>query len=117
MEAAAPERRANAQVVHYDRGEMTRRAKLVVMPRLQIGIIDLETAVTKTKPAVSELIDECEARGIPVPRARDGGRKTTGKDSQGTKIDKACFVSLLRAASGWKRYLKIQSDEAAKAVA
>ena len=93
MEAAAPERGANAQVVHHGRAGMARRAKVVVMPRLHIGLIDLDTAVSKKKPAVSELIDECEARGIPVPRARDGGRKTTGKDSQGTKIDKECFLS------------------------
>ena len=97
-------------MVHYDRAEMTRRAKLVVMPRLQIGLIDLDTAVTKKKPAVGELIDECEARKIAVPRTRSGVRKTTGKDSQGTKIDKAYFVSLLRAANGGKRYLKMQSD-------
>ena len=117
LKAAASERGANAQMVHYDLAEMTRRAKLVVMPRLQIGLIDLDTAVTKKKPAVDELIDECEAREIAVPRTRSGGRKTAGKDSQGTKIDKAYFVSLLRAANGGKRYLKIQSDEAAKAAA
>ena len=117
LKAAASERGANAQMVHYDRAEMTRRAKLVVMPRLQIGLIDLDTAVTKKKPAVDELIDECEAREIAVPRTRSGGRKTAGKDSQGTKIDKAYYVSLLRAANGGKRYLKIQSDEAAKAAA
>ena len=35
----------------------------------------------------------------------------------GTKIDKAYFVSLLRAANGGKRYLKMQSDEASKAAA
>ena len=63
------------------------------------------------------MIDECEARQIAVPRTRGGGRKTTGKDSQGTKIDKAYFVSLLRAANGGKRYLEMQSDEAAKAAA
>ena len=39
------------------------------------------------------------------------------EDSQGTKIDKAYFVSLLRAANGGKRYLEMQSDEAAKAAA
>ena len=117
LKAAASERGANAQMVHYDRAEMTRRAKLVVMPRLQIGLIDLDTAVTKKKPAVDELIDECEAREIAVPRTRSGGRKTAGKDSQGTKIDKAYYVSLLRAANGGKRYLKMQSDEAAKAAA
>ena len=117
LKAAASERGANAQMVHYDRAEMTRRAKLVVMPRLQIGLIDLDTAVTKKKPAVDELIDECEARKIAVPRTRSGGRKTAGKDSQGTKIDKAYYVSLLRAANGGKRYLKMQSDEAAKAAA
>ena len=105
LKAAASERGANAQMVHYDRAEMTRRAKLVVMPRLQIGLIDLDTAVTKKKPAVDELIDECEAREIAVPRTRSGGRKTAGKDSQGTKIDKAYYVSLLRAANGGKRYL------------
>ena len=70
MKAAASERGANAQMVHYGRAEMTRRAKLVVMPRLQIGLIDLDTAVTKKKPAVDELIDECEAREIAVPRTR-----------------------------------------------
>ena len=117
LKAAASERGANAQMVHYDRAEMTRRAKLVVMPRLQIGLIDLDTAVTKKKPAVDELIDECEAREIAVPRTRSGGRKTAGKDSQGTKIDKAYYVSLLRAANGGKRYLKMKSDEAAKAAA
>ena len=33
-------------MVHYERAEMTRRAKLVEMPRLQIGLIALDTAVS-----------------------------------------------------------------------
>jgi len=56
------ERETNAQMVHYERAEMTRRAKLVEMPRLQIGLIALDTAVSKKKSAVSELIGECEER-------------------------------------------------------
>ena len=61
-------------MVHYmyGRAEMARRAKIVVVPRLQIGLIDLETAASKKKPAVSELIDECEAREIAVKTATKG---------------------------------------------
>ena len=49
-------------MVHYERAEMTRRAKLVEMSRLQIGLIALDTVVSKKKSAVSELIGECEER-------------------------------------------------------
>ena len=110
------ERGRNAQASQYTDTEMKKRAAAVKMPRVQCGLVDLDEAATKKKPAVDELIAECEARGLELPGS-GGTVKKTGRGSSGTKIGKAHSVSLLRAANGNKRYLKLQSDAAAKAAA
>ena len=81
---------------------------------MQCGLVDLDEAAKKKKPTVDELIAECEARDLELPRSGSTVKKT-GRDKTGTKIGKAYFVGLLRAANGNKRYLKLQSDAAAKA--
>jgi hypothetical protein len=83
---------------------------------VQCGLVDLDEAAKKKKPTVGELIAECEARDLELPRSGSTVKKT-GRDSTGTKIGKEYFVGLLRAANGNKRYLKLQSDAAAKAAA
>ena len=110
------ERERNAQAAQHTDTEMQKRAAAVEMPRVQCGLVDLDEAATKKKPAVDELIAECEARGLELPGS-GGTVKKTGRGSSGTKIGKAHSVSLLRAANGNKRYLKLQSDAAAKAAA
>ena len=76
----------------YGRAEMARRAKIVVVPRLQIGLIDLETAASKKKPAVSELIDECEAREIAVKTATKGRQSVLNKRLQWRKSRGVSFI-------------------------
>ena len=98
----------------YSEEDMKKRASELVMPRVQFGI-DLDTAAKKKKPTTDELISECEAREIDLPKTRNNTVRKSGNDPSGTKIDKAFFIAKLRAWNNNKRYLKRQSDETATA--
>ena len=112
--ANASERRQNPQMPQYSEEDMKKRASELVMPRVQFGI-DLDTAAKKKKPTTDELISECEAREIDLPKTRNNTVRKSGNDPSGTKIDKAFFIAKLRAWNNNKRYLKRQSDETATA--
>ena len=116
-EGAAAAREQNPAMSQYSAGEMTRRGAAVGMPRIQCGLVDLDEAANKKKPSVDDLIAECLERKLAVPMTRNDTVRRSGTDSNGAKITKAYFVALLRADNSGKRYLKLKSDEAAKAAA